>query len=205
MNWFRFYNEVLDDPKVQMLEPELFKAWVNLLCLAAKNNGKLPDAQSISFALRCDETMAKRYIERLRNATLIDRLNGGADGWHYAPHGWGKRQYKSDSSSERVKRYRQRSKPVTVTPPETETDTDITLPKGKDASVASDARFWADAKSYLGAGKGSLIGKWCRDYGKAETAKAITAAQIERAVDPVPYIERILRGAKRGELEYPIC
>lgn len=70
----------------------------------------------------------------------------------------------------------------------------ITLPKGNDHEPASDKQFWDTAKAYLG-GKnpGALVGKWIRDNGKSETAAAITAAQVERAVDPVPYIEKILR------------
>jgi hypothetical protein len=44
-----------------------------------------------------------------------------------------------------------------------------------------------------------MVGKWVRDYGKDATSKAITAAQVERAVDPIPYIERTLRGAKRED------
>jgi hypothetical protein len=76
--------------------------------------------------------------------------------------------------------------------------------EGRDSSQ-SDKVFWANAKSYIG-GKnpGALIGKWCRDYTKAEVAKAIGAAQVERAVDPVSYIERILRGASKA-LERPIA
>lgn len=76
--------------------------------------------------------------------------------------------------------------------------------EGRDASQ-SDKVFWANAKSYIG-GKnpGALIGKWCRDYTKAEVAKAIGAAQVERAVDPVPYIERILRGAGK-KAAMPVC
>ena len=57
----------------------------------------------------------------------------------------------------------------------------------------SDTEFWANAKAYLGPSKASVIGKWCRDYGQVETAKAIAAAQAERAVDPVPYIQAVLR------------
>lgn len=82
---------------------------------------------------------------------------------------------------------------------DTDTVTNVT-----GASADSDKEFWASARAYLGPSKGSLIGKWLRDYGKAETAKAITAAQIERAVDPVPYIERVLRGRKSSEAD-PIC
>lgn len=122
--WFRVYDEVLDDPKVQSLEPELFKAWINLLCLAARNDGRLPQITDIAFALRVDITVAERWVERLSNGGLIDRVNGGPNGWHNAPHGWRKRQYKSDTSTERVKRFRNARATATVTPPDTDTDTD---------------------------------------------------------------------------------
>lgn len=69
--------------------------------------------------------------------------------------------------------------------------------KSSDAG-ASEKVFWHNAKAFLGGSKsGSLIGKWCRDYGKDEARRAITAAQIERAADPVPYIEAVLRKARR--------
>ncbi len=119
--WFRFYDEVVDDPKVQTLSPELFKAWVNLLCIASKNDGIFPAISKIAFHLRCDETVVERTLERLSNEGLIDRRNGGVNGYHYAPHGWDKRQYKSDSSNERVKRYRQRQR---ETAPETDTESE---------------------------------------------------------------------------------
>lgn len=87
---------------------------------------------------------------------------------------------------------------------EAEADTD-TLSKDKDAGASSDKMFWDSAKSYLGKSKSGMIGKWVRDHGKEETAKAITAAQIERAVDPVPYIERVLRGSgSNGHSGIPI-
>lgn len=126
--WFRFHAEALNDPKVQRLDGETFKVWVNLLCLASANDGKLPPVTDIAFALRMTEDGARTVLERLLNATLIDKLSGGADGWHYAPHGWAERQYKSDTSTDRVKRFRERSKPVTVTPPDTEADTDTEEP-----------------------------------------------------------------------------
>jgi uncharacterized protein YdaU (DUF1376 family) len=83
---------------------------------------------------------------------------------------------------------------------DTDTDTVVPFPNGKGAEADSDTAFWDNAKAYLGKPKSSLIGKWVRDYGQAETARAITAAQIARAVDPVPYIERALRG---GSQAYP--
>ncbi len=47
MRWFRFYSEVLDDPKVQGLSLGLFKMWINLLCIAARNDGYLPAGSHI--------------------------------------------------------------------------------------------------------------------------------------------------------------
>lgn len=75
--------------------------------------------------------------------------------------------------------------------------------KSTDAAASSDKKFWDDAAAYLG-GKRSLIGKWCRDHGQTETARAITAAQLERAVEPVSYIERTLRRSKAMAEEFPM-
>jgi uncharacterized protein YdaU (DUF1376 family) len=74
-----------------------------------------------------------------------------------------------------------------------------TIPEDKSsgANEDSDKLFWANAKAFLG-GKnaGSLIGKWIRDHGRETTAAAISAAQVERAVDPVAYITKTLHRLK---------
>lgn len=122
--WFRMYDELLDDPKVQRLSGDEFKAWVNLLCLASRNEGVLPSMDDIAFALRLDAKKARALIDRLVSATLLD-----VDGDHFAPHGWNARQYKSDVSTDRVKRFRERSKRADETAPETDTETDNTTDK----------------------------------------------------------------------------
>lgn len=126
--WFRMYDELLDDPKVQRLPAEDFRGWVNLLCLASRNGGKLPSVADIAFALRETQDAVSTLVERLRSAGLIERRSGGADGAYDAPYKWAERQYKSDTSTDRVKRFRQRSKQregnVTETPPDTEAETD---------------------------------------------------------------------------------
>lgn len=82
---------------------------------------------------------------------------------------------------------------------------DTPLPSGNGAAPDSDKEFWDTAKAYLGKTKAGKIGQWARDYGKSETAAAITAAQLDRAVDPVPYIEKTLRnGRARNEAEIMI-
>lgn len=204
--WFRFYSEALDDPKVQKLDGETFKSWINLLCLAAKNDGVLPDQDDAAFALRMDLIAYGSLIDRLRIATLIDVVKGGANGSRFAPHGWVKRQYKSDTSTARVKRFRDRYSNVSATPPETDTETDIPLAKANGRADDSDQEFWDNAKAYIGKPKAAKIGQWVRDYGQDTTAQAITAAQIARAVDPIPYIERTLRnGRTRASPSLPVC
>ncbi len=69
-----------------------------------------------------------------------------------------------------------------------------------------DKIFWDGAKAYLGASKSSLIGKWVSKHGKPVVIQAITTAQAERAVDPVAFIEGVLRknGATRQQPRIPI-
>jgi predicted transcriptional regulator len=194
IRWFRFYDDALNSPKVQRLDGETFKVWVNLLCLASQNGGKLPHVDDIAFSLRMTQDAALTVVERLLNGGLIDKASGGANGYTYAPHNWSERQYKSDTSTDRVKRFRKRSKTVTETAPDTDTDTEVTLDKSNVASINSDKEFWANAVAYLGGeSKRSLIGKWCKDYGKPATAAAITAAQLDRAIEPVAFIIGTLR------------
>lgn len=132
MKWFRFYEEVLEDPKVQMLSPELFKFWVNILCMASKYDGKLPPVENIAYHTRATQEATTCHLNALKMAGLIQEFSNQHATW-LAPNGWSKRQYKSDSSSDRVKRYRDKKRNAEVTPPETDTeaDTDIkNIPKG---------------------------------------------------------------------------
>lgn len=80
---------------------------------------------------------------------------------------------------------------------------EVPLDKSNGANSDGDKAFWANAVSYLGGeSKRALIGKWCRDYGQAAAAQAITAAQLDRAVEPIAFVERTLRNGKgRAEAE----
>ena len=115
MRWFRFYDEVLDDPKVQKLPPPLFRRWVNLLCLANRGQprGVLPGLAGIAFALRISTADAEGTISALKQADLLDDKEG-----RLMPHNWKKRQPESDDSLPRVQRYRHGEGAVTETPPE---------------------------------------------------------------------------------------
>ncbi len=112
MRWFRFYDEVLDDPKCQRLPPVLFKHWVNLLCLASRepNRGALPSVKDVSFGLRLSEAKIRSILADLVTAGLIDVCDDGT----FRPHGWDKRQRASDNVAERVTKHRDRNEDVTL-------------------------------------------------------------------------------------------
>ena len=184
MRWFRFYSEVLNDPKVQQLSGNDFKAWVNLLCLANEHEprGQLPlhDAE-VGFALRISTMAAGRLIARFVEFGLIDLDPIGRT---VTMHGWAGRQFASDDVTLRVTLHR-RSRNVTETAPDTEqiqnrTETDPeteqtgALPEGfrynVDPPIPDDPGF---------------VGKYSRAFerrtGKpCPSSQLVDAAQLER-------------------------
>lgn len=186
--WFRFYSDAMRHPKVAKLSDKDFRLWCDLLCVASDRDGTIPCLEDLKHVLKRRLDHLSTGVDRLISAGLIEPLGCG-----YAPHGWSEKQYKSDVSTDRVKRHRGKRN-VSETPSDTDTDTEAySVTKVTGEFPSPDKVFWDSAKAYLGKSKSGMIGKWVRDYGRDKTAKAITAAQIERAVDPVPYIERILR------------
>lgn len=107
--WFKFYDDVLYDPKVQRLPKDVAWNWVNILCLASKGSGKLPPISDIAFALRITDREADALIETLLSAGLLDDIGGAM-----CPHNWHERQGTVDTNAERQRRFRERRK-ATVT------------------------------------------------------------------------------------------
>lgn len=119
MSWFRMYHEFATDPKVQMLSEADQRRFVMLLCLRCCNGDVTLQDKPVAFQLRIslDEWQASKAT--LMEQGLIDENN--------APVAWAKRQYTSDSSSERVARHREKLKQacnVSETAPEAEVDTE---------------------------------------------------------------------------------
>ena len=173
MRWFRLYDDVLNDPKVQKLSGETFKLWINVLCIASKHGGVLPNLEDLAFELRLPTLVCKTEIDTLKAAGLIDGDK------KLKPHGWEKRQYKSDTSTERVKRFRERSSNVAETVNETVPDTDTeteqiqikkTNKKSRSASSAEFDRFW---NSYP------------RKINKAQALKAFNKALTRASTDEI--------------------
>jgi hypothetical protein len=116
--WFRLDDDVINDPKILLLPEQMRWIWVAFLCIASKNSGELPAINIIALSLRVKETKAAEYLTRLVVAGLIDKTETG-----FAPHNWAKRQFKSDVSTDRVKRFRKQERNVSETPPHTQTET----------------------------------------------------------------------------------
>lgn len=120
--WFRSYADTHRNPKIARLSDKDFRLWHQLLCIAAENDGTIPPLEDLKHLLRMRLDHCSALLKRFQTGGLLDGLEGG-----YAPHNWSERQFKSDTSTDRVRKYRQSrnvSGNVPVTPPDTESDTD---------------------------------------------------------------------------------
>lgn len=107
VQWFRFFSAVVNDAKVQRLPGDLFKSWVNVLCLAneATPRGHInPD--DLAFGLRCTDAEAEALVARLMERELLEQADDGS----LVPHNWHKRQPSSDDSGDRVRAKRERDR-----------------------------------------------------------------------------------------------
>ena len=137
--WFRFYDDTINDPKILKLSEAMRWYWTALLCVASKNNGTLPALDDIAIQLRVTAAKATEIISTLVKATLLDKIETG-----FTPHNWNGRQYKSDVSTERVKRFRKQQRNVSETPPDTDTDTDTEAEKKVESARKRGARLAED-------------------------------------------------------------
>lgn len=116
MRWFRLYTEILDDPKVLALTDRQFRFWVNILAVARENDGLIPPLTPLKRRLKARSDHVERGLSDLTMAGLIVAMDEG-----FMPNGWGKRQYVSDVSTNRVRAHRARrnvSSTVSETPPD---------------------------------------------------------------------------------------
>ena len=161
--WFRFYADAMRNPKVAKLSDFEFRLWMELLCVASENEGRIPRAEDLKHVLNRRLDHLLRGLNSLIKHGLIDALDGNDEAItkplrghnevikasldvRFTPHNWSKFQYKSDTSRERVAKHRAKCN-VTVTPPETDTDKNIS----SDTNVSSDiGETLADTKPTTG-------------------------------------------------------
>lgn len=201
--WFRSYADTHRNPKVARLSDADFRLWHELLCVAAENNGHIPPTDDLKHLLNRRLDHLSKGLKRLVEGRLIEALSDG-----YAPRNWDKRQYKSDTSTPRVQKFREKgnvSDGVSETAPETETETD----KSSEAN-ASGAEPPADLKKHvfdLGlslvmlSGKTekearSLVGMWRKGRKDGEVLAAFIECQSQDISSPLEWLQKRFQAAR---------
>lgn len=165
--WFRMYADAIDNEKLRLLAFEDRWHFVALLCL--KRRGLLDEGDSeqlrdrkISIKLGLGSPELSELKRRLMEVVLVDE--------NWQPIGWEAKQYESDSSAERTRRYRERraARDVTVTSQSRHGDGGVTASDtDTDAEVnPSTARAReGDDLDQTGEGSGNAIHDWHRVAG----------------------------------------
>ncbi len=218
--WFRLYDDAINDPKVLRLPEASRWQWVAMLCVASKHDGTLPQLADIALLLRMPTRKAAATLARLREAGLVDETDKGL-----VPHNWEGRQYKSDTSTERVRKHRAARRNVSAdddvtiqtslalhgaTAPETDTESEpdsssLTRPMRDDDSAdaicdpsIAERDYFTRGKALLGKNAGGLLAKLkAAKGGNVALARAAleTASTKE---NPHEYIGAIVRGPREG-------
>lgn len=142
--WFRMYSEFADDPKVQMMPEVMQRRLTMLMCLKCKGRlGKLSDME-IAFELRISTADASDTKSLFLAQEFID------DKWDLV--NWNKRQFLSDSSTDRVRRHRtNRIKKQDETLHETKRNVTVTAPEqNRTEQNLSDAKASSPRRSVGG-------------------------------------------------------
>lgn len=126
--WFRMYAEFATDTKVQSMDETLQRRFVMFLCLQCSGEYERLTDDELAFALRITPAELVNTKEVFKQKRFLGD-NGKI-------RSWDKRQFKSDSSTERVREHRKRQRNddetlrnVTVTP--SDTDSEKTTTAGK--------------------------------------------------------------------------
>jgi hypothetical protein len=80
MAWWRAYDESADDPKLQRLSADLFRALFNLVCLASRNGGVLPPRTGLVVipAAGAPEGLTVQIDDYTAGARTLTRVLTGA-------------------------------------------------------------------------------------------------------------------------------
>lgn len=160
MRWLRLYDDTINDPKILKLPEATRWHWIALLCIASKNDGALPPLDDIAIQLRVTPAKATEIIAALVRSRLLDKAETG-----FVPHNWDGRQYKSDVSTDRVKRFRNGKRNVSSAVSETPCSVSVSDTVSESLSKKEDPEFvvfWED---------------WPNKVGKPAAVKALAAAR----------------------------
>lgn len=140
LQWFRLYHRVIDDEKIRLLAFEDRWHFIAVCCLKA--DGLLDEPNT---ALRERKIAVKMGVQARELDEIRRRLfEVGLIDENMVPTAWNDLQYQSDTSTERVRKYREKTKTkqakrsgnVSVTGQDTDTDTEKKTPNGVSAKRA---------------------------------------------------------------------
>jgi DnaD/phage-associated family protein len=160
--WFRVYSELLDDKKIKRIvrstninKATVIGTWICLLALASESGerGRLTISEDIPYKL--DDLEDETGLDHEMLMTILNQfirmgmiVTGGVD-QAYEITNWNRRQFKSDSSAERVREFRNKQDETlqkrysnaldTDTDTDTESDTDKELTTTTAASAKNNA------------------------------------------------------------------
>ena len=132
--WLRLYREVVTDPKLCRLSGAARFVWIVLMCLA-NDNGRVEIADGVPYdrgdianlAGVGNDTVDDAFAWFIKTKMISTDATG-----NITLNNWNKRQFKSDDSTERVRKHRAKQAcNADVTPPDTDTDTDTEAEKKK--------------------------------------------------------------------------
>jgi hypothetical protein len=129
--WFRMYAEFATDPKVQSMDETLQRRFIMFLCLQCSGEYERLSDDELAFALR----ISPAELVNTKDAFKQKRFLGD----NGEIRNWNKRQFKSDSSTGRVRKHRDKKRRnddetlrnVSVTPPDSDTDSEKDTSAGK--------------------------------------------------------------------------
>lgn len=177
MRWLRLYDDTINDPKVLKLPEAMRWHWIALLCVASKSEGVLPPLDDIAIQLRVTAAKATEIIAALVKAQLLDKMETG-----FAPHNWNGRQYKSDVSTERVKRFRNGKRNVSETVSETVCSVSVSESVSGDAFQEEEKKKVAPSSDFEFE---DFWNVWPNKVGKPAALRAFVAARKRAGLDAI--------------------
>ena len=201
MQWFRLYSRIVDDEKLRLLAFEDRWHFVALCCL--KSDGLLDEPTSdlrqrkIAVKIGVQVRELEEIGRRLQEVGLVDE--------NLSPLAWDELQFRSDNSTDRVKKFREkqrgnavkRKRNVSVAVQETETETEM---KKKGTEIGKGKEIVTKRESVKGTAKekGTAKGKENAN-GKEKRREIVNEIGIENASGNVKENENMKEKEKRRE------
>lgn len=85
--WIKLHTSLLNNAKLQALPAEVFRQTINIWCMCADNNGKLPRVEECAFRLRISQQEVPKLIDNLIALRLLD-----VEGEEVVVHDWSQHQ-----------------------------------------------------------------------------------------------------------------